>query len=175
MFAALTLVPIIFSGRPELPPFDLIIPGGAVGSISLQQNLAGSHPWQLKPLTGPNSEGDAAMGHVWNRFQAVGKGEIDIYTVRGANDSAATPEALIDEIRVTSRTYATRQRVKVGSSQSRIRRAYRIKQVSGAKGFNLYDDVADGIAFEFKGRRCSAIIVHPKNQRVDQIYLPYHS
>ena len=114
------------------------------------------------------------MGHFWNAWKAKAGRELNVYTVRGENDSAAHPEQFVRQVRVESPSFHTADGVKVGTPLDSIHRKFsELKLIKPT--LRLLDCTQDGIAFELKKDshnqwRCSAIIIHPKNRGVLEEY-----
>ena len=152
-----------------------ILPGKFVSFIHLGQQESA-----VAKRLGDSQGGDAAMGHDWIMWKHYLGGELDVYAVRGADDSARQPDMTIEQIRTTSPSIRTKNGIGVGSTTTEIRRKFKdaaylkLDSVS-PKDIVVWDDVKMGIAFEFDhGKdRCTAILVHPKGQGVAEVYMPY--
>ena len=147
---------------------NAIVPGRSVGSL-----LLGEAAKQATALLGSALSSDAAMGNQWQVWKT--KYELDVLTVR---DESGLRE-FVEQVRVTSPWFATRRGIHVGSSLSAVLAAYPKAQrlnpaLEPAKGreLALYDDVNQGILFEFamakqavlRSTKCQAILVHPKRK-----------
>ncbi len=124
------------------------------------------------------------MGHDWS-YWGQGKHEVDIYFVRGIDDSASHPEMPVEQVRVTSSRFHTANWVHPGSALATVEWlfpcAVSVKHEKGTPYYGnvaLLDDVRRGSAFEFVVRggkladsaACTAIIIHPSGHGVLQEY-----
>ena len=148
----------------------LIEPGKSIGKIYLGEQQAAVFHQLGDPSPDLAHEGDAAMGHFWNAWKGKFRRQLDVYTVRGVNDSAAHPEQFVRQVRVESPSFHTADGIKVGSPNASIHRKFSEMKLTKPT-LRLLDCIHDGIAFELKKDthrqwRCSAIIIHPKNRSV---------
>jgi len=149
----------------------VIRPGKSLGPCVLKKwtsTLAG-----LKSC--PPHDNDAALGHYIDRYRASGHDKCDslrVYAVRDDTGSGGLKEK-IEQVWTSSSVFVTSSGVRVGDGLNKVKRAYlSIALVDGAGGpASLYDDKRDGIAFEFRGTKCTAIIVHPGGQGVADEYM----
>ena len=161
----------ITSCSAALAGTSAIVPGKSIGRISLGEHEAQA----IKPL-GPTDGGDAASGHTWTIWKSPASHagrqyELDVYTVNREGGLYRD----VEQIRVTSPWYKTRHNVSVGSSLAAVKAAFphikRFKATvypSGVKTAMLYDDVNQGISFEFgsaktasaNSEKCRAIMIH---------------
>lgn len=117
------------------------------------------------------------MGHFWNVWKGRSGRQLDVYTVRGENDSAAHPEQLVRQVRVESPSFHTTDGIKVGTPLASIHSKFSELKLSKPT-VRLLDCTQTGIAFELKKDshsqwRCSAIIIHAKNKGVLDEYLRF--
>jgi len=153
----------------------LIVAGHRVGQIRIGANLDPIEAKLGNPTSPESSGNQAAMGHIWRTWHDKNGYSLSIYTVRGANDSAAHPEDFIQQIRVTSPDFHTRRNLHVGIAYSALPHSSSYKKAVTHSGVVLYDDMRHGLALEVKDGRCVSILVHPKKQPVTQIYLAFPS
>ncbi len=159
---------------------SLIVPGQQIGDVHIGENME-SVKRKLKQPTG----GDAAMGHYWSFWESKtsrqpnGKPNVlGIYSGINADGSAV----FVRQIRATSPYFRTCSSVSTGSSLLQVKHAFsnaqRIAYYQDSKKaplVDIYDDVKQGIAFEFmRGGRCLAITVHRKGAKVTDNYLGDH-
>ena len=147
---------------------NAIVPGRSVGSLRL-----GEAAKQATAPLGPASSSDATMGNSWQVWKS--NHELDVLTIR---DESGLHE-FVEQVRVTSPWFVTRRGIHVGSSFSAVRvafpKAQRLNPDVGPnkhQGLALYDDVNQGILFEFAAAKhgvpavakCRAILVHPRQK-----------
>ena len=162
------------SSRIQVGDAWLIKPGKSIGKVYLGEQQAAVFRQLGNPSPELAHEDDAAMGHFWNAWKAKAGRELNVYTVRGENDSAAHPEQFVRQVRVESPSFHTADGVKVGTPLDSIHRKFsELKLIKPT--LRLLDCTQDGIAFELKKDshnqwRCSAIIIHPKNRGVLEEY-----
>lgn len=145
-FALFALAPFEACGEPA--EAQLIAPGKSIGRTRLGPNGAA----YLKNLPKPTAS-DPGMSQnrlVWISGKAPDINTLFIHTfANGATDAKPTNGVTIDEIRITSREFRTREDVECGSTLTRIRKAFpKIQAAADASG-SVYQDAARGIAFEF--------------------------
>jgi len=151
-----------------------ISPGHAVGPLRLGARASIldkiGHP-------APGHEGDTAMGHTWAVYQSRdGRRQWHVYTVRDETGLITT----IRQIEVNSPTFYTPQGIHTGDTLRTILRRFPHATLTARgtlrKSIELYDDKAQGIAFEFKPaanvsqKRCTAILIHPKGKSATEEY-----
>jgi hypothetical protein len=157
-----------------IQPAQLIIPGKSIGKTAINADME-----NILKVFGPPDHGDAAMGKSWSTWvskPATGETpyETNIYASR--NMGVGNEASLVKQIRVTSPYFKTATGIQTGSLLELVSKQFPgIRIVSGAantgKGSTLYDDVANGIAFEInKDAHCAAIIVH--EPAVTVTYIP---
>jgi len=131
-----------------------IIPGRQLGKLNIG-NLMEDMKWLKKP-----DYGDASSGHQWQTWDAKkpdprnGKiiNSLDVYSSLNASGKYE-----IRLIRSTSPTFATSDKIKVGSEFKDIKKEFpKIAKVAeyGSPQFSasvsVYEDSVKGVAFEFK-------------------------
>jgi hypothetical protein len=173
MLAHLTLLCLF--NRPALAADRFpwrILPGVSLGKLNLGEEIGNAKMILGKPdLRSPNM--DAAMGHQWMVWKSSGN-ELDVYTVRGAGDSAKTPQNFIRQIRTTSARFHTPDGVRVGVPLGTVRKHVPgLALVKTIAGCQLFDSAKTGIAFEFSKHKCVAIVVHAKNSGVLAQYIHF--
>jgi len=127
---------------------QLIVPGKSIGKIHLGPNGTA----YLKDLPKPNAS-DPGMSQnrlIWTSGKAPEINILFIHTVSNAViDAKPSNEVTIDEIRITSREFQTREEIKCGSTLAEIRKAFPEIQPAADSSGSIYQDAAHGIAFEF--------------------------
>ncbi len=170
--------------RPSPPPPSYmqetiaIIPGKQIGLIQLEQDAD-----SVVARLGKPDRSDAAMGKAWlvwtANHETHSAHETAIYTAR--NMGVGREVSRVREIRITSDFFHTADSLHTGLRlEEIIAKMPQLIEVadqsptSSAKRF--YDDVKGGISFEFdQSGVCVAIIVHQKNRKLTDIYLPLQS
>lgn len=157
------------SASTSLLANHVIRPGKSLGSIKLGA-------W-TSTITGlkscPPHDNDAALGHYIDRYRASRHDKCDTLRVYAVRDQDGGLHEIIKQVWTSSRIFATSSGVRVGDGMNKVKRAYpSIALADGAGGpASLYDDRRDGIAFEFRGTKCTAIIVHPRGEGVADEYM----
>jgi hypothetical protein len=164
---------------------NAIVAGRSIGRIRLGE--------PAKQATGPlgaATNADAASGRLWQVWTSPSspsstRYELDVLTVR---DESGLHE-YVEQLRVTSPWFATPQGVHVGSRLSAVIAAFpKVRRVNPDETpakhqqIALYDDVGQGIAFEFAAAthgvpgstECRAILVHPKRKSALDEYYPWY-
>jgi hypothetical protein len=171
--AVLVVAPAILFGSTHPDPW-VIVPGVSVGSVRIGSQSAPVLARFAKSSAVPGRVGDTAMGHSWCIFAGRHGHELDLYTVRGENDSAAHPEDFIRQVRITSPSFHLANGIRVGVSLSLLRRSIPHLVLAKQKGpITLFDSEKSGVAFEIQNGRCAAILVHPKDSGVLREYMPF--
>jgi len=164
-FALFALGP--FESAAEPTKYQLIVPGKSIGKTPLGPNGAA----YLKKLPKPNAS-DAGMSQnrlVWISGKAPEINTLFIHTsANGAIDAKPPGGVTIDEIRITSKDFQTREEIKCGSTLAQIRKAFPDLQPAADTSGSIYQDAAHGIAFEFEATAkddspCIAITVFTPN------------
>lgn len=155
---------------PEVNADSLVIPGKAIGNISLGRDAA-----PLMELMGKPDSGDAAMGKAVSMWIS-GKHLTAIYTERnmGVDDTSR-----IKQIRSTWPGFLTDDNIGVGVTLKDIERRMPVARLGeyteGKDTFALYT-AREGISFEInRDDQCTGIIVHPPGSDPTAVYLPFHS
>ena len=157
-----------------LPASKAIVPGKSIGHLRIGATQAAAEK------LGKEADGDCDIAQCWltwyskpsaSRRSAI-PAEIDVYTTLNSENP---DQPRVQQIRVTSSYFKTKNGISVGSGFARIKRAYpRIKLIEtyATKKTNgpiqIYSDIKGGIAFEiYRGREgkaavglCAAILVH---------------
>jgi hypothetical protein len=141
-----------------------IVPGASIAGVSLGPNGG----QELKKLGKPYrvNRGMSQTRQVWERLRPEGRLEtFFVHTVsNGAIDAQPADGVTIDLIRSTNARFRTAGGIAVGSTLDQIRKSFPdIAPVEGTP--TIFDDVKQGIAFEFSGAPighsvCIAIMVH---------------
>jgi hypothetical protein len=127
---------------------QLIVPGKSIGKTHLGPNGTA----YLKDLPKPNAS-DPGMSQnrlIWISGKAPELNILFIHTVNnGVIDAKPSEGVTIDEIRITSKEFQTREEIQCGSTLAQIRKAF--PEIQPAKDLpgSIYQDAARGIAFEF--------------------------
>jgi hypothetical protein len=137
------------SGDGAEPTEDqLIVPGKSVGKTHLGPNGTA----YLKDLPKPNAS-DPGMSQnrlIWISGKAPEMNTLFIHTVsNGVIDAKPADGVTIDEIRITSKQFETREEIKCGNTLAEIRKVFPEIQPSADSAGSIYQDAAHGIAFEF--------------------------
>jgi hypothetical protein len=144
--ALFTVAP--FEACAEPAGAELIVPGKSIGRTHLGPNGAA----YLKSLPKPKaSDPDMSQNRlVWISGKAPDINTLFIHTTANGATDAKPPEGVtIDEIRITSREFQTREEIKCGSTLGQIRKAFPEIQPAPDTSDSVYVDAAHGIAFEF--------------------------
>lgn len=153
----------------------LIVPGERLGHITLGLNAD-----SVEPLLGMPDASDAAMGKAWLTWKGkennTKPSQLQIYTTY--KDTSMSVKT-VQQIRTTSPYFKTRTGLHVGSNLALLKATYPDLKKTGdytedGVRYELYDAVAAGIAFEMKAGVCEGVLVHPKGQRADDIYIMLH-
>jgi hypothetical protein len=145
-FALFTVAP--FEAGAEPAGAELIVPGKSIGRTHLGPNGAA----YIKSLPKPKAS-DPGMSQnrlVWTSGKAPDINTLFIHTTaNGATDAKPSDGVTIDEIRITSKEFQTREGSKCGSTLAEIRKAFPEIQLAPDTSGSVYVDAAHGIAFEF--------------------------
>jgi hypothetical protein len=169
LFTTLALA-LIAQAAPAPPDPWLIVPGQSIGRIRLGEEFQ-----SIVAIFGrPNGRGEAAMGRAWSSWVGTSGHVVDIYTVRGTDDSAAHPANFVRQIQVNSPTFHTAHGVHVGESFTEISRRVANLALANTNGaMRLYDSVKAGLAIETQSGKCIAILVHAPNAAIRHQYIPF--
>jgi hypothetical protein len=156
-----------FGAGAEPAEEQLIAPGKSIGKTHLGPNGTA----YLKDLPKPNAS-DPGMSQnrlIWTSGKAPEINTLFIHTVaNGVIDAKPEEGVTIDEIRVTSKEFETREEIKCGSTLAEIRKVFpEIRPAADSHG-SIYQDAVHGIAFEFMEEAkedsfCIAITVFAPN------------
>lgn len=164
---------------------NAIVAGRSIGRICL-----GEPAKQATGSLGAMTNADGASGRFWqvwtSRTSLSSKRyELDVLTVR---DESGLHE-YVEQLRVTSPWFATYRGIRVGSSLSAVSTAFpKVRRINPDatpakhQQIALYDDVSQGITFEFAAEKhgvpgsteCRAILVHPKRKTALDEYYPWY-
>jgi hypothetical protein len=157
----------------------LIIPGERIGKAVLNSDAE-----NLEQLFGKPEMSDAAMGKAWLTWYSKKKDEhnnktrLDIYTTY---KDTSMRDKTVQQVRTSSSYFVTESGIHVYSSLEDIKNAFpeiqRVQQNGdNAKKSIMYDDLANGIAFQIVAADdqniCKAILIHNKGKKVNDIYIP---
>jgi hypothetical protein len=149
----------------------LLIPGKSAGKVGIGQNAE-----EVYASLGKADAGDAAMQKsvaIWYKDHDPKSYATSIYTVRDTGDN---PAARIQQVRVTSPEFKTKENISVGSTLDEIQKTYQVTKLADVTNagavLEMYDSLT-GIAFEtdVKGI-CKAIIIHKEKEGLKPTSLP---
>ncbi|MBE7178612.1 MAG: hypothetical protein INR69_19585 [Mucilaginibacter polytrichastri] len=160
----------------NIPQNKLVIPGERVGETYIDEPGTELFASKNKP-----DAGDSAMGKSWSTWYSkpapgdidTTRNELNVFTSR--RNGVDGDVAKVKMIRITSPFFATKTKVSARKSFEYIKAVFPgVKKVAffpdKGKEVSIYDDVQNGIAFEFSGNEnssvCKAVIVHEKGQTV---------
>ena len=146
---------------------SLIVPGERIG----QTHLGNDGAETLKHLPKPSGvdRGMSKTRQVWKSKPGGPLETLFIYTVNnGAMDVEPSDGVTIELIRVTAKYFRTANGISTGSTLEQIRKAFP-DAAPLVDVPNIYDDLKEGIAFEFSNEPssdspCIAIMVHPPGE-----------
>jgi len=167
-------------GKSPANEDKLIIPGERIGKTILGMNAE-----EIEQLLGKADMSDAAMGKAWliwygKRDDHNNKTELDIYTTY--KDSTMREKA-VQQIRVTSSYFKTRDGLGVYSDEKDIKKVFAalkpaMTYTDGGRTVHVLDDVQKGIAFETVHANtssiCIGVIVHMPGKAVTDTYIYLH-
>jgi hypothetical protein len=126
-------------------------------------------------LLGKADAGDAAMQKsvaIWYKDHDPKSFATSIYTVRDTGDN---PAARIQQIRVSSPSFSTKDSIGVTSQLAAIQKKYVVTKLTDVTNegdmLEIYDSLK-GIAFEIKNGICTAVIIHKANENLKTTSLP---
>ena len=153
--------PATASPRP-VPKTKVIIPGRSIGSVQL-----GHDANAIGRLYGSTPHGDSTLGGLWMEWRFRHGGSLGTYSHW---DDKTGHIQEVREIRTTSAEFSTAGGLRVGCSLAKVREKYpHLQPVSNEflrEGVTAFDNVEGGIAFVFRGGKCTAILVHPAKTEV---------
>jgi hypothetical protein len=127
----------------------LIVPGKSIGKTHLGPNGTA----YLTSLPKPNAS-DPGMSQnrlIWISGKAPELNTLFIHTVsNGVIDAKPSEGVTIDEIRITSKEFQTREEIRCGNTFADIHKAFPDIQPAADSSGTIYQDPAHGIAFEFQ-------------------------
>ena len=148
----------------------LLIPGVSAGKVAIGQDAE-----EVYTLLGKADAGDAAMQKsvaIWYKDHDPKSFATSIYTVRDTGDN---PAARIQQIRVSSPSFSTKDSIGVSSKLEAIQKKYEVTKLTDVNTdgsmLEIYDSLK-GIAFEIKDGICKAIIIHKANENLKTTSLP---
>lgn len=152
---------------------QVIIPGAQLGHIMLGLNAD-----SIETLLGKPDSSDAAMGKAWLTWKGkeTKQTKLQVYTTY---KDTSMRERTVQQIYTTSPHFKTNTGLHVGSELAVIKTGFpdlkktAVYTESGTP-VELYDAIAEGIAFEIKRSVCAGIIIHKKEQRADAVYIMLH-
>jgi hypothetical protein len=159
------LSPILSGQASTQNASNLIVPGQSIGQTHLGRFGGGDLAKLPRPAA--NDNGMGKYRSVWISKKQKGPNDtLFIYSVaNGPRDVQPGSGVSIELIRVTSSWYQTANGTSTGKSLAQIRRSFPKARPTDEK-LTVYDDAAQGIAFEFAGDTnseslCIAIMIHP--------------
>lgn len=159
-------------------PDQLILPGKRIGKTPLRMNAQ-----QIETILGSPDKSDAAMGKAWltwygaKRDEHNNRTELNIYTTYSDNTMR---EKTVQQIRVTSSFFKTKEGVGVYNSLEEIKKSFPdLKQVARYRNdgrmIHIYDDIEKGISFDVAEAGdqliCTGITVHLPGKPVVHTYI----
>jgi hypothetical protein len=148
----------------------LLVPGISAGKVSIEQDAE-----EVYALLGKADAGDAAMQKavaIWYKDHEPKSFATSIYTVRDTGDN---PAARIQQIRVSSPSFSTKDSIGVTSKLAAIQKKYLVTKLTDVTNegdmLEIYDSLK-GIAFEIKNGICTAVIIHKANENLKTTSLP---
>ncbi|OAQ39632.1 hypothetical protein A5893_08560 [Pedobacter psychrophilus] len=154
-----------------LKPDFMLQPGEAAGKIKLGEDTE----LLFQEMGRPDSS-DAAMQKMvafWYEGNDRTKYSTAIYASRDTGDM---PKSRVKQIRVTAPNFKTANGVGIGSILDKLKEAFTLSQIKFNKDTSRLPQVwdsKDGIAFEIDSQhKCSAVIIHQKDEELKPTYLP---
>lgn len=151
----------------EIPNDRLIVPGKQIGVLYLGQDMN-----EVAALLGTPNDGDAAMG------SALGIWKKDSIAVFSSYRDSNMVVKAAKQISVGSPAYQTPDRIHTGIKLPQLMEAWPSLKLSSVyineksgDSLKVFDDVAEGIAFDIEKNQCSRITVHAKDKSVNATYL----
>lgn len=153
---------------------DSIKPGNSIGNVKLNAETV-----EAINILGKPDSSDAAMSKAYNGWytKPTMNGADTIITsfetfsvVSGKNEKETASR--IKRIRITSPQYKTDKQIKTGNTLAYIKLQYptlkkpiaKITKDNGEE-LELFDETAEGIAFEIINNKCIAVIIHEKGKK----------
>jgi len=166
--------------KPVSTPDSLyeIVPGERIGRTYIGQPVAEA----TKDLGRPDA-GDAAMGKAWGTWNGDGadslQHQLSIYSV--TNFDGGPEISRVQQVRITSPSFATRSGVETGKLLSEVRQSFpALKAVGYYPGQQqrvyIYDSPREGIAFDvaLPDSTVTAITVHKPGEQAPTPYVGLH-
>lgn len=156
----------------------LIVPGERIGQTRIGESLE-----QVNKILGPPDSSDAGMGHVWEYRSSPAEGEKEAHTldIYASFDEEATGH-YVRQIRINSPWFVTEEGIRTGVPFDAVRSVYPglvpIAEYRDEKKYVVYDDIQEGIGFEFDAAedntliRCAAVVVHEPGRKINNAYIP---
>lgn len=156
----------------------LIVPGKSIGKTAIDENVE-----TLYKTLGEPDFSDAAMGKAWlvwfgkQRDEHNNRTQLDVYTTY--KDTSMTSK-VVKQIRTTSSAFKVNDSIHVYAALATIKRhfpdiAFVKKYKDGKREINIYDDLANGIAFDIaqagNQQICTGITVHEPGKTVNSVYI----
>ena len=152
----------------------LLVPGKSAGKTVLN----GDAEEVYKRLGKPDG-GDAAMGKaiaLWYSNHDSTLHSVAIYTRR---DMGNDPKALVNQIRVTSPLFKTKEGIHTTSNLDTIKKVFKVEKTEeyedAGQNYTVYDSPS-GMSFEVDSqKKCVAIIIHQSGQVGQGTYLKFRT
>lgn len=156
----------------------LIVPGERIGQTRIGESLE-----QVNKVLGPPDSSDAGMGHVWEYRSSPAEGDKEAHTldIYASFDEEATGH-YVRQIRINSPWFVTEEGIRTGVPFNAVRSVYPglvpIAEYRDGKKYIVYDDIQEGIGFEFDAAednrpiRCAAVVVHEPGRKINNAYIP---
>jgi hypothetical protein len=145
-----------------------VTPGSRIGPVYIGESID-----SVRKTFGKPYRGEAAVGHFWNSWISKSGARLDVYAVRGVDDITGK----VQVIRVTSPGFHLTGGLHTGETLAKCRRRFLLRRREsvgqGGSRVILWDNRRLGIAVESSGPIVSAIVVHLRGLRLNQLYLPY--
>jgi len=157
----------------------LVIAGKQVGNIYLGQDMQ-----DVFRLLGTPNDGDAAMGSalgIWYGKDPLKGKRNPLVIFSSYRDSNMVVKA-VKQISVGAEEFRTAEGIHTGIRLAALLAAYPslkktetyLNSKDKTDTLNVYDSIAEGIAFDVQRDTCTAITVHVKNRAANAVYLPVH-
>ncbi len=162
----IAILSAVISGRASTQNgLNLIVAGQSIGQTHLGR--FGATDLAKLPSPAANDSGMGKYRSVWLSKKQKGPNDtLYIFSVANGPREVQPPSGVsIELIRVTSSWYQTANGISTGKNLAQILRSFPNARPTDQK-LTVYDDAAQGIAFEFAGDTnpnslCIAIMVHP--------------
>ena len=155
----------------------LIVPGKSVGLSSIDEKAE-----SIGAKLGTPDEGDAAMGKAISTWRSkTNKAHsTTIYFTTNFGDKEEAKR--VQQIRITSPYFSTKEKIAVGSSIDDVKRSFSSLIKTGfyplpsdvKQSVNVFDDATAGIAFEIDpSNKCVGITIHKPGEKPFETYLNF--